>query len=193
MGWDPTKLPQRYQEQIRAGKKSAPVPRPRTPPPPPPTVPTKGKTASCELAVVMMGKPRMTQRDKWKKRPNVERYRALADEIRAAVPVELLQNVIGMDAEVYLPMSPSWSKAKRSFFAGKLHCDTPDIDNMQKALLDILFKQDRAVAFGRLIKYWDDGRGPRVLLTFHYEHAAYAGCDPANYRSRGPRKTGAGD
>lgn len=143
--------------------------------------------------MVMMGKPRMTQRDTWKKRPNVERYRRLADELRAAVPPELLNGVIGMDVDVYFPVPPSWSKAKKTLFAGKLHQTVPDYDNVAKAAGDILFKEDREIAFGRTTKYWDDGRGPRVLLTFYYEHTAYAGSHPAHYCSRGPGKAGAGD
>lgn len=36
-----------------------------------------------EYPIVPVPKPRMTQRDKWQKRPAVMRYRAFCDEVRA--------------------------------------------------------------------------------------------------------------
>lgn len=174
MGLDPSKLPERYRSKIDTPK----------------TLPLKPRAASASysLAVVMMGKPRMTRRDKWQKRPNVVRYRALADEIRAQIPKEALHGVLGLDIEVFFPMPKIWSEEKQAAFAGKLHQSTPDYDNVAKAGGDILFEDDRALAFGRTIKYWDDGQGPRVIFTFHYEHPAHAGVDPANYRGSRARK-----
>lgn len=188
MGVDPSKLPDRYKAQVRAGGVKAPRAVSPVTVPPVPAPPVVSGAATCEVAVVMMGKPRMTQRDKWAKRPNVMRYRQLADVIRAAVPKSMLVGVIGMDVDAYFPMPKSWPKARQQQFAGKLHQTVPDYDNVAKAAGDILFEDDRALAFGRTTKYWDDGRGPRILLTFYYEHPNYAGMDPAEYRKRPPRR-----
>lgn len=111
-----------------------------------------------------IGKPRMTQRDKWKKRPNVMRYRAWADGARAAAPANLPRNPRNVSWVAYLPMPKSWSKKKRAEMRGEPHRQKPDRDNIDKALLDALFKNDAGVCFGVLEKRWDDGTGPRLLV-----------------------------
>lgn len=112
-----------------------------------------------------MGKPRMTQRDKWKKRPVVLRYRAWADLARASVPVpasRFIADPLTVSWTAYLPMPKSWSCKKKDFMRGTLHRQKPDRDNIDKAILDALFTSDCGVAAGTLVKRWDDGRGPRV-------------------------------
>jgi hypothetical protein len=61
--------------------------------------------------IVPMGKPRMTRADKWKKRPEVMRYRAFCDEVRlrgVALPES------GAHVTFVLPMPASWSKRNAS-------------------------------------------------------------------------------
>lgn len=114
--------------------------------------------------VVPMGAPRMTQRDRWKKRPCVLRYHAFKDALRAQVgPVP--DGVNSLSWIAYMPIPKSWPKWKKKDMAGKLHDQKPDRDNIDKAILDALFKDDRKVATGRLTKRWDDGNGPRIHLT----------------------------
>ena len=84
-------------------------------------------------------KPRMTQADKWKKRPPVMRYRAFADEVRLrGVTVDESRSQVIFT----IPMPKSWSKRKKLEHDGEPHRQKPDIDNLAKALLDALFEDD---------------------------------------------------
>ncbi len=86
--------------------------------------------------------PRMTQRDKWKKRPCVLRFFEFRDAIRLAnVAVKLG----GSNVLFVLPMPKSWSKKKKAEMDGQPHQSKPDIDNLIKALLDSVFDEDQAV------------------------------------------------
>ncbi|OAT52148.1 endodeoxyribonuclease [Kluyvera georgiana ATCC 51603] len=103
--------------------------------------------------ITPLGKPRMTRADKWKKRPEVLRYRAFCDEVR-------LNNVSlpesGYHVIFVLPMPPSWSKKKRSLMDGKPHQQKPDKDNLEKALLDAIFGEDSHIWDGRVTKIWGE-------------------------------------
>ena len=90
-------------------------------------------------AITPCTKPRMTQSDRWKKRPCVMRYRAFADEVRLR---GLKINESGTRIRFDLPMPKSWSQDKRLSMDGQPHKATPDIDNLVKALLDALFVDD---------------------------------------------------
>ena len=78
-----------------------------------------------------MGKPRMTRADKWKKRPEILRYRAFCDEVRLQ-GVELPES--GSHVTFILPMPASWNKKKRAELNGKPHQAKPDFDNMMKRM-----------------------------------------------------------
>lgn len=103
--------------------------------------------------ITPLGKPRMTRTDKWKKRPEVLRYRAFCDEVR-------LNNVSlpesGYHVIFVLPMPPSWSKKKLSLMDGKPHQQKPDKDNLEKALLDAIFGEDSHIWDGRVTKIWGE-------------------------------------
>ncbi len=96
-------------------------------------------------------KPRMTRRDKWEERPGVLRYRAFADECRLR---KMLVPEQGAHVIFVLPMPPSWTKTKREEMEGEPHTQTPDVDNLCKALLDALYGDDSAVADIRISKVW---------------------------------------
>lgn len=110
-----------------------------------------------------MGAPRMTRADTWKKRPVVLQYRAYKDAIRHACK--------GIDPQcsslswfAYLPMPASWSAKKKAAMSGLLHRQKPDRDNIDKGILDSLFKADQGIAVGSINKFWDDGKGPRIEI-----------------------------
>ena len=85
--------------------------------------------------------PRMTQRDKWKRRPCVLEYFAFKDQVRAhGVIIPVPCRVI-----FYIPMPPSWSAKKRLNHIGAPHQQKPDIDNLTKALLDAVHEDDKHV------------------------------------------------
>ena len=96
-------------------------------------------------------KPRQTRSDKWKQRLAVMRYRAFADECRMR-KVKLPE--CGTWIIFHIPMPASWSKKKRAEMDGQPHQQTPDKDNLEKALLDSIYKNDSVVWDSRVTKLW---------------------------------------
>ena len=97
----------------------------------------------------------MTQRDRWAKRPAVVRYREFCDAARA---VGLTLPEDGFWLVFWLPMPPTWSKAKRARMRGEPHTQRPDIDNLLKAALDAIYQEDAHIWRGGAEKRWaDDG------------------------------------
>lgn len=118
------------------------------------------------LEIEPMGKPRMTQRDKWKKRPCVLVYHAFKDYVRLSLASVDLSDVDGVSWDAFFSMPKSWSKKKKEAMRGQPHQQKPDRDNIDKAILDALLKDDSVVWRGELYKYWDDGHGARIALSF---------------------------
>lgn len=102
-------------------------------------------------AILPVPKPRMTQRDRWAKRPAVLRYRAFCDEVRAA-GVELYP--CGTHVTFIIPMPASWSKRKRAEMDGQPHQQKPDWDNLAKALCDAVYDDDAHIWDMRVSKLW---------------------------------------
>jgi Holliday junction resolvase RusA-like endonuclease len=126
-------------------------------------------TITKTIDITPIGKPRMTQRDKWKKRPCVVKYRAFADELRAKVgPIEGKPSCVSWIA--YIPMPKSWSKKKREAMHLQLHDQKPDRDNIDKAILDTLFEDDKSIAAGEIVKVWTDKPVGRIHLVIKYGH-----------------------
>ena len=104
-----------------------------------------------EYQITPLGKPRMTRADKWKKRPAVLRYRDFCDQCRAA---GLTVPESGASVFFVLPMPKSWSKKKKLEMMGRPHQQKPDVDNMLKALLDAVYKDDSSVWEITVTKLW---------------------------------------
>lgn len=111
------------------------------------------------IDVVPVAKPRMTQRDRWKQRPIVLRYRAYADALRVAHP-DPLPDVL--EITFWLPMPRSWSRAKRERMRGEPHRVKPDLDNLTKGFVDALHPRDQEVWSCCAAKRWAD-RGCVVI------------------------------
>jgi len=109
--------------------------------------------------ITPVSKPRQTRADKWKKRPCVMRYRAFADEVRAN-EIEILS--CGTEVTFFIPMPKSWSEKKKAEMSCKPHQQKPDIDNLLKALLDAVFKDDSHVYDIRARKVWSSTAGIEV-------------------------------
>lgn len=106
------------------------------------------------LPVCPMGKPRQTQRDKWKKRPVVLRYRAFCDAVRAHWPTDLdFPEAFAVTFRLPIP------KSRRLLTEDEPHRQRPDVDNMVKALLDALLPEDSAVHTVHASKRWTRGAG----------------------------------
>ncbi len=113
-------------------------------------------------------KPRMTQRDKWKKRPAVMRYRAFKDKCRAhgvklPQPCEVIFSI---------PMPKSWSETKRSKMVGKPHQAKPDLDNLIKGLWDATVRNDERLWSVHAEKRWGAGGGIFVRALEREREAA---------------------
>ena len=114
----------------------------------------------------------MTRRDQWwqtskNARPAVIRYYNFKDKIRSEANkqgfriVEVLPFLI-----FHMPMPAYWGKTKRSQMVGKPHKQTPDADNLEKAILDSLCIQDQAVwDFKGKQKIWDE----KGFIEIHIE------------------------
>jgi len=123
----------------------------------------------------VMGKPRMTQRDKWKKRECVVRYRNWCDRVRAAVGDSLpaAESVTRLDWTACFRPPKSWSKKKHLAAIGTLHRNKPDRDNIDKAVLDCLFAQDSGIACGDIRKVW--GWNDGIEITIQYTEGNHNG------------------
>jgi Holliday junction resolvase RusA-like endonuclease len=88
-----------------------------------------------------MAAPRLTNRDRWKKRPVVMAYFAFRDEVRARGVVVPIPSKVTF----WMPMPKSWSAKKRREMDAKPHLVRPDLSNMLKALEDAVFDEDAAV------------------------------------------------
>ena len=101
-----------------------------------------------------MGKPRQVASDRWKKRPEVLRYRAYADELRYAARQQkfFLGDRCIMVFEI--PMAPSWSNKRKALMNGKPHTQKPDWDNISKGCQDILKTDDSSVHTVFCAKFW---------------------------------------
>ena len=98
-------------------------------------------------------KPRMTRRDIWLNppRPGVARYWKFKDQVIAA-KLELPED--NAHVVFVMPMPPSWSKKKRKEMAGQKHKQTPDWDNLGKALSDAVYGNDSVISDIRITKVW---------------------------------------
>ena len=115
-----------------------------------------------------IGKPRMTRRDKWAQRPTVMRYREWADNIRlSCFSVPEPEKIIELNWTASFAMPKSWSKSKKIKMNRQLHRQTPDRDNIDKAVLDALFKKDQAISAGTIKKVW--GEKDFIIIEVFYE------------------------
>lgn len=109
--------------------------------------------------ILPMGKPRMTRSDKWKKRPEVMRYRAFCDHVRF---LGICMPESNSHVTFVLPMPKRWSKKKRTEMNGQPHQGKPDLDNLMKSLMDALFEDDTHIWDSRITKLW--GENGQIII-----------------------------
>lgn len=114
-----------------------------------------------------VSKPRMTQRDAWKKRPVVVKYHAFCDEMRAN---HFMLPESGAHLTFVIPMPKSWSKKKRIEMNGKPHQQRPDVDNLIKAVMDAIFDEDCRVWNISASKLWGEQGKIGVTLPENTEN-----------------------
>lgn len=113
-----------------------------------------------------IGKPRMTQRDKWARRPVVLRWFDFKDQLKAACIGQIPEGTVSVSWKAYISMPKSWSAKRKREMEGTPHFSKPDRDNIDKGILDSLFHDDSHIYHGVLTKLWDDGKGARLELEF---------------------------
>lgn len=101
-------------------------------------------------------KPRMTQRDRWAKRPAVLRYYSYKDLLLE----EAKKNnfILGDKIEItyFFKVTESWTQKKKEKLKDNPHQQKPDLDNLNKAVLDSLKKEDSTVFKINSKKYWGE-------------------------------------
>ena len=110
-----------------------------------------------------IGKPRQTRSDRWKQRPCVVRYRSWADQARLAA--------FGHPGKKLTLTGPTTLRVVAYIDSGKQHrvgphTVKPDIDNIEKAVMDALFENDQMVYRSSVEKVWADGGLPRVIVEW---------------------------
>jgi len=106
-------------------------------------------------------KPRQTRSARWKKTASDKRYYAFKDEIKK-IGVSVPDS--GAHVLFVLKMPLSWTRKKKKEMLHKPHKQRPDVDNMHKALLDSIFKDDAHVWDCRISKIWGH-EGKIILIT----------------------------
>lgn len=110
-----------------------------------------------------IGKPRMTQRDRWAKRKCVVNYFKYCDALRSYVVENAMELTPTLDITFYIEMPKSWSKKKREAMYMQPHQSKPDLDNLVKAYCDALYDDDAGVYAIRCAKYWSDENEIKVI------------------------------
>jgi Holliday junction resolvase RusA-like endonuclease len=106
----------------------------------------------------------MTQRDRWKNRPCVEKYYSFKDELKSLWGDREVPDCCHLVFR--LPMPMSWSEKKRLLMTGKPHRQKPDVDNLAKAFFDSLLTDDAYIYDIRASKYWDEEGSIEVKELF---------------------------
>lgn len=105
----------------------------------------------------------MTRADAWKQRPVVLFYHVFRDQLVFLMKKDgvVPEDFCKLDVCFYLPMPKSWSEKKKLKILGSPHQQKPDIDNLQKALLDSIFRDgdDSMVYDIHATKRWSENIG----------------------------------
>lgn len=122
-----------------------------------------------EFNLIPIGKPRMTQRDKWLNppRPAVVNYRLAKHGIQwyAREQNFVLPEIINVT--FVFPVTNSWSNKKKNAMLGQPHRQKPDLDNVLKFLLDSLMEDgDEKVHTINARKVW----GPEGKILINVEN-----------------------
>ena len=117
---------------------------------------------SITFRVLPVAKPRMTARDRWKKRPCVLRYHAFKDEIKLILSQTGYKPGPRVRLLFFVPMPASWSAKKKAAMKRTPHMRRPDIDNYIKGVLDAVYADDSGVWQIEALKYW--GEEPAIVF-----------------------------
>jgi Holliday junction resolvase RusA-like endonuclease len=118
------------------------------------------------LVVIPMGKPRMTQRDKWLKPPRkpIKSYWEYKDALaKEAALKRFKMPESNFHVTFVLPMPHSWTSKKRAMMIDSPHQQKPDNDNLMKAFKDCLCEEDSNIWDYRITKLW--GLSGKIIIN----------------------------
>ena len=78
---------------------------------------------------------------------------------------------IGASIKFYIPVSPSWTKSKKSQFHLQYHQSRKDLDNLLKGFFDSLMDEDKHIAHFEAAKYWVNADAGWIEVTEHFKEA----------------------
>jgi Holliday junction resolvase RusA-like endonuclease len=116
----------------------------------------------CNRSVAWAATPTQKRYYEWKKNLLAEATKQLGRV--PAAPDEL--NFVA-----YIPMPDSWSKTKKAAMSGMPHRQKPDRDNIDKAICDALFPDDKRIWGGQQRKVWCKYGEGRIDLELIYYYA----------------------
>lgn len=90
------------------------------------------------------------------KRPTVVRYYDFKDKINLLLSDKNYIQNNQLVVDFFIAMPNSWSKKKKSEMVGMPHENKPDIDNVCKAFMDAVLKQDSIVHTLIARKFWSE-------------------------------------
>lgn len=117
-----------------------------------------------EYLIDPVAKPRMTRRDKWKKRNCVVKYFNFKDEVK---DLEIFVPDFGSKIIFEIPVPESWSNKKKMEHIGRPHKSRPDIDNYLKGLFDAIFEEDSHIWNVSVEKVW--GKVGKIIICEKHE------------------------
>jgi Holliday junction resolvase RusA-like endonuclease len=111
------------------------------------------------ISVNPIAKPRMTNRDKWKKRQCVRKYFNYKNFLKAnLITIQNSSNHIIFVIE----MPRTWSMKQKIRMEGIPHQNRPDCDNLLKGFLDSVVKEDKLIWDIKISKIW--GRFGKIII-----------------------------
>ena len=124
-----------------------------------------------KVKVIPVPAPRMTRADRWtdveknKGRPAVLRYFKYRDVLSKAWEEQEGEATFPeqVNLKFLMPIPKSWSNKKKKEMLGKPHQQKPDIDNLSKAVMDALAKEDKGVFSLKATKYWAEEGSVEIL------------------------------
>ncbi len=122
-----------------------------------------GAGTTYTLQVVPCPAPRMTQRDRWAKRPCVLRYFAFREAVQAQAVEQAFRLPADLAVTFILSMPDSWSVRRKRATDGTAHQGRPDLDNLVKAFLDAMAAEDGYVWRVQAEKRW--GVEGKIVVT----------------------------
>lgn len=121
-----------------------------------------------EFLINPMGKPRMTQRDKWLNPPRtpILKHRIAKQGMQAYALMNKCVLKEQFKITFVLAMPDSWSNKKKAQMDGSAHRQKPDLDNLLKFVMDALLPEgDEKVHTITALKRW--GYEGKVIIEQH--------------------------